>query len=81
MDAGLKRELEAKVYAGERLTREDGVALYESDDLAWLGRLAGMPKPSRLTSDRMRSGRLPEYSMAMLPPMLWPTRLTGPAGL
>ena len=22
MDAGLKRELEAKVYAGERLTRE-----------------------------------------------------------
>src|SRR3954454_11437145 len=40
MDAGLKRELEAKVYAGERLTREDGVALYETDDLAWLGRLA-----------------------------------------
>jgi aminodeoxyfutalosine synthase len=40
MDAGRKRELEAKVYAGERLTREDGVALYESDDLAWLGRLA-----------------------------------------
>ena len=25
MDAGLKRELEAKVYAGERLTREDGI--------------------------------------------------------
>ena len=40
MDAGLKRELEAKVYAGERLTREDGIALYASDDLAWLGRLA-----------------------------------------
>ncbi|HEX6500449.1 MAG TPA: aminofutalosine synthase MqnE [Micromonosporaceae bacterium] len=40
MDAGLKRELEQKVYAGERLTREDGIALYESDDLAWLGRLA-----------------------------------------
>ncbi|GAA0524828.1 aminofutalosine synthase MqnE [Paractinoplanes ferrugineus] len=40
MDAGRKRELEAKVYAGERLTREDGVALYGSDDLAWLGRLA-----------------------------------------
>ncbi|MGW7583403.1 aminofutalosine synthase MqnE [Kitasatospora sp. NPDC054768] len=40
MDAGLKRELEAKVYAGERLTREDGIALYESDDLAWLGGLA-----------------------------------------
>src|SRR3712207_8114739 len=31
MDAGLKRELEAKVYAGERLTREDGIALYDSD--------------------------------------------------
>jgi aminodeoxyfutalosine synthase len=40
MDAGRKGELEEKVYAGERLTREDGVALYESDDLSWLGRLA-----------------------------------------
>ena len=40
MDAGLKRELEAKVYAGERLSRADGIALYESDDLSWLGRLA-----------------------------------------
>jgi aminodeoxyfutalosine synthase len=28
------------VYAGERLDREDGIALYECDDLAWLGRLA-----------------------------------------
>ncbi|MEV5485726.1 aminofutalosine synthase MqnE, partial [Streptomyces sioyaensis] len=40
MDVGLKRELEAKVHAGERLTREDGIALYECDDLAWLGGLA-----------------------------------------
>jgi aminodeoxyfutalosine synthase len=40
MDAGLKRELESKVHAGERLSYEDGVALYESDDLAWLGDLA-----------------------------------------
>ncbi|BBH65652.1 hypothetical protein ACTI_23370 [Actinoplanes sp. OR16] len=40
MDSGLKRELEAKVYAGERLTRAEGIALLESDDLAWLGRLA-----------------------------------------
>jgi aminodeoxyfutalosine synthase len=40
MDAGLKRELEAKVLAGERLTREDGLALYAADDLAWLGALA-----------------------------------------
>ncbi|MEU1501699.1 radical SAM protein, partial [Streptomyces sp. NPDC005732] len=40
MDAGLKRELEEKVYSGERLSREDGIALYESDELAWLGELA-----------------------------------------
>ncbi len=40
MDVGLKRELEEKVRSGERLTREDGIALYESDDLAWLGGLA-----------------------------------------
>ena len=40
VDEGLKRELEAKIVAGERLSREDGVALYGSDDLAWLGRLA-----------------------------------------
>jgi aminodeoxyfutalosine synthase len=40
MDAGLKRELEAKVLAGERLSFDDGVALYASDDLAWLGELA-----------------------------------------
>lgn len=40
MDAGLKRELEEKVYAGERLSRADGEALYASDDLVWLGRLA-----------------------------------------
>ena len=40
MDTGLQRELEAKVLAGERLSYEDGVALYASDDLAWLGELA-----------------------------------------
>ena len=40
MDAGLQRELEQKVYAGERLSYADGVALYDSDDLAWLGGLA-----------------------------------------
>jgi aminodeoxyfutalosine synthase len=39
-DVGLRRELEEKVHAGERLTREDGIALYECDDLAWLGGLA-----------------------------------------
>jgi aminodeoxyfutalosine synthase len=52
MDAGLKRELEAKVYAGERLTRSDGIALYESDDLAWLGRLAHH-KRTELNGDRV----------------------------
>src|SRR5919107_3558545 len=52
MDAGLKRELEAKVYAGERLSREDGIALYESDDLAWLGRLAHH-KRTAMNGDRV----------------------------
>jgi 2-iminoacetate synthase ThiH len=52
MDAGLKRELEAKVYAGERLNREDGIALLESDDLAWLGRLAHH-KRTEMNGDRV----------------------------
>ena len=52
MDAGLKRELEAKVYAGERLTRADGEALYDSDDLAWLGRLAHHRR-TELNGDRV----------------------------
>jgi aminodeoxyfutalosine synthase len=40
MDAGLQKELEAKVLSGSRLTYDDGVALYATDDLAWLGELA-----------------------------------------
>lgn len=40
MDAGLRRELAEKARAGARLSREDGVALYGSGDLAWLGGLA-----------------------------------------
>ena len=40
MDTGRKRELEDKVLAGQRLSYDDGVALYASDDLAWLGGLA-----------------------------------------
>ena len=36
VDSGLKRELEDKVMAGQRLSYDDGVALYASDDLAWL---------------------------------------------
>src|SRR3954454_17340107 len=52
MDAGLKRELEAKVYAGERLSRADGEALYACDDLAWLGRLA-YHKRTELNGERV----------------------------
>ncbi len=44
MDPGRKRELEQKVHAGERLSREDGEALYASDDLAWLGDLAHLAR-------------------------------------
>ncbi|MEY9925870.1 aminodeoxyfutalosine synthase [Catenulispora sp. GP43] len=40
MDAGLKREIEEKVRAGSRLSFEDGVALYDTDEVAWLGELA-----------------------------------------
>ncbi|AUH41265.1 hypothetical protein [Streptomyces sp. CMB-StM0423] len=40
MDAGLRRELAEKARAGARLSRADGVALYGSGDLAWLGGLA-----------------------------------------
>src|SRR4051795_772011 len=35
-----KAELTEKIEARERLTRQDGEDLYESDDLAWLGGLA-----------------------------------------
>ncbi|HEX8001404.1 MAG TPA: aminofutalosine synthase MqnE [Mycobacteriales bacterium] len=52
MDAGRKRELEDKVRAGERLTYDDGVALYESDDLMWLGSLAH-EVCTRLNGDRV----------------------------
>ena len=38
--AGRKDEIAAKVYAGERLSRQDGEDLYATDDLAWLGELA-----------------------------------------
>lgn len=40
MDSGLRKEIEDKVHSGERLSREDGIALYATDDLAWLGSLA-----------------------------------------
>ncbi|HEX2774244.1 MAG TPA: aminofutalosine synthase MqnE [Micromonosporaceae bacterium] len=47
MDSGRRLEVEQKVCVGERLTREDGMTLLDSDDLSWLGRLA----------DRVRRGR------------------------
>ncbi|GAA1976861.1 aminofutalosine synthase MqnE [Catenulispora subtropica] len=40
MDSGLKREIEEKVLSGSRLSFDDGVALYDTDEVAWLGELA-----------------------------------------
>jgi aminodeoxyfutalosine synthase len=40
VDEARRHQIEDKVYAGERLTRQDGEELYETDDLAWLGQLA-----------------------------------------
>ena len=40
IDADRKRDLEDKLFAKERLTYDDGVALYDTDDMAWLGSLA-----------------------------------------
>ena len=47
MDTGWQREIEDKVRAGERLGYDDGVALYASDDLAWLGGLAHEVRTAR----------------------------------
>ncbi|MFN2625741.1 MAG: aminofutalosine synthase MqnE [Mycobacteriales bacterium] len=51
MDPGLRRELEGKVYAGERLSYADGVALYDCDDMSWLGGLAHHVR-TKLNGDR-----------------------------
>jgi aminodeoxyfutalosine synthase len=40
LTADRKAELTDKIESGARLSYDDGVDLYESDDLAWLGRLA-----------------------------------------
>src|SRR6202046_134189 len=40
LTAGRQAELTEKVPNHERLTRQDGEDLYDSDDLAWLGGLA-----------------------------------------
>ncbi|MFC7549247.1 hypothetical protein [Plantactinospora sp. GCM10030261] len=50
MDAGDRREIEQKVYGGQRLDRADGIALYGCGDLVWLGRLA---QHRRSTPDRV----------------------------
>ncbi|MDX6210458.1 MAG: aminodeoxyfutalosine synthase, partial [Frankiales bacterium] len=52
MDLGRKRELEDKVLAGERLDFADGVDLYASDDLAWLGDLAHQVR-TKLNGDKV----------------------------
>jgi aminodeoxyfutalosine synthase len=52
MDSGLQRELESKVRSGERLSYDDGVALYATDDLVWLGELAHEVR-TRLNGDRV----------------------------
>jgi len=52
IDAGRMRELEDKVLAGERLSYDDGVALYASDDMAWLGSLAHHVR-TKLNGDRV----------------------------
>src|ERR1700710_3000981 len=40
MSDSRKAEPTEKIAAGERLSRQDGEDLYDSDDLAWLGGLA-----------------------------------------
>lgn len=52
VDAGRKRDLEEKILAGERLDRSDGLALFECDELAWLGRLAHHRR-TQLNGDRV----------------------------
>jgi 2-iminoacetate synthase ThiH len=61
MDAGRRSELEAKVYAGQRLSREDGEALFACDDLAWLGRLAHHRR-TELNGDRVTFATDPDPS-------------------
>ncbi|MHB0975931.1 MAG: aminofutalosine synthase MqnE [Candidatus Aquicultorales bacterium] len=38
----IKQKIARKVEAGERLSRDDGLALFECDDLSYLGRLANL---------------------------------------
>jgi aminodeoxyfutalosine synthase len=47
MDETRKREIEEKVYGGQRLSYADGVDLYACGDLAWLGGLAHHVRTAR----------------------------------
>ncbi len=47
MDAARAREIEEKVAGGQRLSYADGVDLYASDDLGWLGGLAHSVRAAR----------------------------------
>ena len=81
MDVGLKRELEAKVFAGERLSREDGEALYASDDLAWLG-VAGAPRahPEERRQGLLQRQSAPEHDervFSFLRVLLFPAQAGG----
>ena len=49
---GTLAEIERKVHAGERLSFEDGLALYAAPDLLWLGRLARAAQ-RRISGDRV----------------------------
>jgi aminodeoxyfutalosine synthase len=51
VDIGRKRELEDKVRGAVRLDAADGLALYESDELSWLGELAHEVR-TRLNGDK-----------------------------
>ncbi len=42
MKESIRREIEAKVHSGTRLSAEEGIALFGCDDLAYLGRLANV---------------------------------------
>ena len=51
-DCGPLSDIQEKVEAGERLSFEDGVRLYESNDLATLGTLASIVR-RRLNGNRV----------------------------
>src|SRR5690349_24503385 len=52
MNGSVLERIEAKVRAGERLSAEDGIALYAAPDLGWLGGLARFAQ-RRVSGDRV----------------------------